>query len=273
MKRILSVLLVAIPAFSQQLSRIDVADGRPIAQVIDNFERLSGIPVHYEDARYEYAGDIEDVSAQVRKPEYRGAPTRLVLVPKTRSLSTTFFVGSDGRLGNQADLERALAALMASSHTSGMPGSFRIDTYGQNLFFVPTDVRGVDGSTKPNPSVLATLVTVKVSKMNGLEALDVILKAISKASGQKVEIGQVPFGSLASTQFSTDSQGRPAADVLTELLSKLQGRNAIRMFYGPDVKYYAFNMHPVLDLAKGPEQPAQPPPPSTNSPWGKATGK
>lgn len=270
MKNAPVVLLFALPLFSQQTMRIEVVHGRPVAELLDRYEGLSGIPIHYEDPRYEYPGDIEDVSAKVRNPAHQGPPTRRVLVPKSRSLSTTFLVESDGRLGNPASLENALTALVSASHAHETPGTFRIGRYGQALFLLPTDVRDVDGSAKPYLSVLETPITVKISDADGLEALDTILKAISKASGQRLVIGTIPFLAFASARFSTDSQQRPAADVIADFFSKLSGNLAIRMFYGPDVKYYAFNVHPVVNPAKGADPIRnQDPPAVTKSPWGK----
>ncbi len=133
---------------------------------------------------------------------------------------------------------------------------------------LPTSVRGSDGSAKPYSAVLGTPISAVMHGMNGAEALALILKKVSQASGQQIRMGMVPMNGLAYTEVSMESEGRPAAYVLAELLGQLRGTFAIRMFYGPDVKYYALNVHRVVDSAKALERPN--PAPETPNPGSPA---
>ena len=269
MKSILAIVLLATPLAGQEPGRIELQGGRPVAQALDQFERLSGIAIHYEDIRYEHPDDVEDVTDEVRNPEHVGPTTHRILVPKTRSFSTTFSVGDDGRLGDVLAVESALNGLLAANNAAAMPGRFRIDRYGdRDLFLLPTSVRGSDGSAKPYSAVLGTPISVVMRGMNGAEALALILKQVSQASGQQIKMGMVPMNGLAYTKVSMESEGRPAAYVLAELLGQLGGTFAIRMFYGPDVKYYALNVHRVVDSAKALEPPN--PVPETPNPGSPA---
>lgn len=269
MKILMAVLLLSTPLFSQDTSWIDLSDPRPIAQALDGLEHLSGLGVHYEDVRYEHADDLEDVSDRVRNPEHKGPPTRVV-IPKGRAFSFSFPVDG-GRLADTAAVERALDGLLTANNAASMPGRFQVHRYGQgDLFLLPTSVRGMDGAAKTYFAVLSTPISVLGGKMSGAGALGMILKKTSEASGQRIEVGMVPFGALSNTVVSLEEEQRPAASILAELLSKLGGQYAIRMLYGPDVRYYAFNLRSVARATEDAVSPPEPPQEQTSAPPSKS---
>ncbi len=250
MRTIAMFALLAAPLLSQQSLRVEVS-GRPVAEALDQFERMSGIPVHYEDVRYDHPDDVEDVSDRVWNPDNQTPveQRRRVIVPKSRSLSFTVGIGDDGRLGDTPALERAAASLIAAAAAADLPGRFELARYERSgkadLFILPSAMRARDGVQRPSFAVLGTPISVSINAMSGVEALKLVLKRVSEVSGKTIKMGMLPFGPLAWTKVSLDADRQPAGHVLAELLSQLQGLHSIRMLYAPDMKYYAFNMRPV----------------------------
>ena len=240
MKIIIPFLAVAVfntPVFSQNPLRFEALgqSGRPVAEVLDELERLSGIPIHYEDLRYEYAGDFEDISERVWNPENETPPEQRsrVLAPKVRPLSFTFGVDDEGLLPDAMAVELALNALSAAGSAADLPGRFEVERHNRDgrddLFYLPTSMRGLDGAQRPHFGVLSTPISLSVNGMTAAQALGLILQGISEASGERIEVGMVPFGPLAWTKVSLNANNEAASQVLADLLSQLQGTSSIRM--------------------------------------------
>ena len=259
-QRTLALLLLTIPVavYAQVPSRVEVTSGRPVAKALDKFELHGSFAVHYEDVRFENPSDIEDVSAMVRKPEHVGE-TRRVLVPKARSLASSFVLNASGRFADVLSLEQATQGLLAANDAASMPGRYRIDRFGDHdIFVVPTHVRSAEGNLTENLSVLMTPISISVERVRGIEALQQVMDLASRLSGQQIEPGMLPFAGLARTIVSLDVRDKPAGHVIADILRQTGGGFSIRMFYKPDVKYYALNIQPVLGTVPHPETPIPP---------------
>lgn len=63
-----SVLLVAFVTTSWSQTRnttVTVDDPRPVAKAVERIEKLTGIAINYEDPRFDYQADLQDVTAAV----------------------------------------------------------------------------------------------------------------------------------------------------------------------------------------------------------------
>jgi hypothetical protein len=67
---------------------------RPVEDVILQWEKLYGWNIAYEDPRFEYADDLEDVTVKVRKDLVPGEPidpNKRIIGARERQLSVTYF--------------------------------------------------------------------------------------------------------------------------------------------------------------------------------------
>src|SRR5262245_54420252 len=63
-------IVSSVPVFGgdvQTVVKLSVDDPRPVAKALERLEDKYGWRITYEDPRYAYPGDIEDVTTKVRK--------------------------------------------------------------------------------------------------------------------------------------------------------------------------------------------------------------
>ena len=251
---------------------IEVSNPRPIAQALDELEKAIGFPVHYEDVRYEAPEDVEDATERLWNSLNRSEESSVrLMVPRTRSLSFSYLLEGSGERAPM--MERAVAALVASSNAADLPGQFAVQRYdrqGESDFFVlPSTMRDEDGVYRSTESLLATPVSISIDEVSGVQALSEILQRIREQTGHRLEIGTVPLGALARARVSISADNEPAGHVLIELIKELQAPPlALRVLFDPTVKYYAVNLHPVMPPEWSPHSDSSPTT-SDGNPWFK----
>ena len=112
----------AFPAPAQQQNEtatISVTDPRPLARAIETLEAHYGWVITYEDPRFVFPGDIEDVTLSVRR-DGRTAPK--VLIPRGGEFNFQYPTAR-GAAPNES---RLLQQLLNEYHLTGHPGVFRL---------------------------------------------------------------------------------------------------------------------------------------------------
>ena len=252
----LSLSVACAPALAQTMAiTVAVNDFTPLAAAAREIERISGIPVNYEDVRCDFPADQKDITegnvtpAQVRL----NGPVK-VIVPRGGPLSATIAVNASTALLQDADATAsALNSIISAYNASGtLPGSFRLESANGEFFLEPVTMRDVSGNTVPVQAVLSTPITLPLQRRGAYETLDLILAAASKASGFKIDIGMVPTNGLAMSHPAIGADQEPASHVLARLMNSLLGYGPIlpaaspafsyRVLYDVQLKYYMFNM-------------------------------
>lgn len=138
-------------------------------------------------------------------------------------------------------------------------------------------MRDISGNTAPVRAVLSTPITLPLQQRNAAETLDLILAAVSKASGFKIGVGSVPMNALAMGQVTIGANQEPASRVLARLLNALLGYGTVlpasspalsyRVLYDVQLKYYMFNVVEVGPMGiRYASAPSSPPPPGPGRP-------
>lgn len=253
--------LVIMPGFSargldrlpenvpQQLNKINISvqDGRPVAKAIMMLEAKYGWVITYEDPRYVYADDIADVTEKVRRDLHKypkgGAPK--VLVPKGGALSFEYDVMSQTNLPRDPGV--VVQQLLNAQAASANSGKFRMEKDNKIIHVIPTAINDSSGKLAPHTSVLDAVITLPAKKRTGLQTLEALCAAISKATQTRVVVGTIPFNSFLQHKDEQGVRGRKARQALVQLLQSVShGMNlSWQLFYGPGTKMYVLNIHVV----------------------------
>src|SRR5271167_823085 len=87
------LLVCCVCSHAQKPEATSVVGPRPVRDVILQWEKQYGWVITYEDPRFEYAGDLEDVTAKVRKDLTPGEPidpNKRIIGARAQQLSVTY---------------------------------------------------------------------------------------------------------------------------------------------------------------------------------------
>ena len=128
--RTASLLLWTVQAGMGQRTPIDVTAPRPVYEAMLQIQRLSPIPIHYEDLQYVFAGDFHNVAGSVLTPQQMAAnPRARLMIPKGGRLSATIAVdASNGKLPDSLATSNALNSILAALRSESVPGRFGLET-------------------------------------------------------------------------------------------------------------------------------------------------
>ena len=223
---------------------LSVNDARPTGQAVLSLIRSYPVTITYEDPRYEYAGDLRDVTRQVSKSRH---PEIRAIVPRGGALQATYDVSQD--TGEPVDMAGAIQRIIDANNRARHGAHFELVRSGDAFHVVPTEVRDGNGRWVPQRSVLEASITFSSGgERDGFELIEAILHELSAASGQKIVGGlagvAMACGSVGCIQNkrTVDARNEPARDVLIRLVSSLNARYSWVLYYAPDVHYYVFNL-------------------------------
>jgi hypothetical protein len=241
---IIAAWIWVAPTHAQQQTADSIAayDYRPLAAALDNLQRSFGGVINYEDVPYANPADLEDSATPEQK---KLDPTFKFLVPRRGQLTAS--IPANG-ISSEGDRISIINGLLSSYRANELPGDFRVEYVGDAVYVVPTRVLSAAGTMTDVQSVMATPVTIPFAQVSAIEAVKILLDAVSKASGADVKVGAVPF--RQSTKASISADREPARNVLARLLASLNANTAsYRLLYDPVVKYYMLNLQFVSPAA------------------------
>ena len=252
-------------------------DGRPVDTIVRQIEQLSGIPISYEDLLYGNPSDTMDIGNSVSK-----VPGTHVIVPRGGALSVPVVVDRvTQKLVDSLATSTALNALLGAASSSPIvAGKFKLDSYNNVYFVVPTQSHSANNDMVPITAVLSTPIELSGTTQTAYDTLRLILNQVSQKTGVTIKIGTIPIKPFAITETSLAATMQPASYVLARLFDAVstsggappghQGMS-YHAFFDPVVKYYALNIH----IVKNPNAPPLPSPttptgmPGAGSPLGK----
>ena len=244
-------LFGGIDANAQIESRdLTVDDPRPVAEAIFRMIRQYPTIVTYEDPRYVYSEDIQDVTERVRR---NASDTgRRILVPKGGPLQVTYEVNTDSN--QPVSCANVLAAILQAARVNPSGGRFAVKQQGEMFHVVPAQVRDISGKWVQQTPILDTPITLYVEQQDYHQLIEAIVAEVSKASGEKVVLYDDQFApSFANRIGRVNATNQPARDVLMTALHAMSDRFTYRLLYDPGVKYYGLNLHLA---AEPPQEPA-----------------
>jgi hypothetical protein len=123
------------------------------------------------------------------------------------------------------------------------------------LSVVPTAVRTVAGAVAPDQSPLESLISFPLAQRDVMQTMDLICQRVSAVSGKKVTLGIVPKD-FSRQVLQLEANNQSARDLLAKVFSGRKwadSRNIAHLrklswalLYGPDVQFYALNIHTVM---------------------------
>ena len=234
-------------------------DPRPVAATIEQLAKRYNRAITYEDPRYLYAGDIKDVTREVRKDldKYPPGKAPRVLAPHGEHLAFSYRV-SDAT-GRPADWKAALESLLKAQTARG-GRRFRLEHHADVDHVIPTASRDASGLWIDAASILDVSITIPEQQLTELAIVEAVAKAIGEAANMHLGHGTclrcgphsiapdptVPFG-------VRNERGR---DVLWRALQQWRPGAIWHIFEDPTSGLYVLN---VLYVAPRVHVPAQPP--------------
>jgi hypothetical protein len=236
-----------VPVGQIQRMQISLTSGRPIGAAILEIERQHGVAISYEDLPLVYVDDVEDVTLEVRRDlaEFaaRGESPPPVIVPRGGEVSFSYDINR--ATGVPISVEGMLAALLQASTDAGNAGTFRVSSGRGITHVIPVASKDATGAFVAVTPVLDSVIGLSVENGNGHQVLEAFCEAVSRASGERVVPGTIPVNAFLNTSITLDENQGVARDVLVDILAQLPVRLSWRLLYGPDVRYYALNLHLV----------------------------
>lgn len=206
---------------------IKVRDARPLAEAAVELERQLGVLVTYEDPPYEYAGDIEDVTAAVRKD---GDLSKRVFAPRSGPLVFSYPIPA----GAGTDVREAAVRALADTYNSANDGArFQVVALQQYLHIVPTMSRNAAGVLEGRRSLLDVSVSMPAQEKTLMEAVTDLLQRLSESNGVQVGVGSVPINLMLQTKTSTQADNENARAVLQRFLSASDRQLSWHLNRGP----------------------------------------
>lgn len=183
--------------------------------------------VTYEDPPYEYADDLEDVTAAVRKD---GDLSKRVFGPRSGSLIFSYPIpagaGADAR-------EAAVRALADTFNTESDGARFQVVAQQPYLHIVPTMSRNTAGVLEGRRSLLDVTVSMPAQEKALMEAVTDLLQRLTESNGVEVGLGTVPNNLMLQTKTSTYADNENARAVLQRFLAASDRRLSWRLYRTP----------------------------------------
>jgi hypothetical protein len=231
-----------------------------VALAVRGLVEKFGYQISYEDPRYAYTEDLEDVTERVRKvsPESAGRKPARVMVPR----SGRFTVNFQSARGPESVISDALSA--ASS--AGARQRFTMRKLDSMIEVVPASARDRNGNEAHQESVLDVQISLAAERRTAYETLRALCAAISAVAGVKVELGMTGFEPAGldnpdESQFLVGADDEPARVVLKRALDAIavrRGRFTWMLLYGNQDTddAYALNLLQVPNVEKARFAPA-----------------
>jgi hypothetical protein len=239
-----------------------VDDPRPLEAAMLSLIRSYPITITYEDPRYEYSGDIKDITDQVLKSP--NLSSHRVLIPRGGVLQATYQVSRD--TSQPVSVADTVQSIVDAQNASVIGGRFAVYQRGGAFHIVPSEARDSRGIWVKQRSILDTPITFSSEESNGVELIEAILKRVGEASGANIlGLSAERFLNLFFRYKGTiEAKDEPARDVLMRALHSISPRLTWVLNYDHSGLYYVFaadlSAEPPaeeipLDLSKLPGDP------------------
>ncbi len=190
---------------------LNVNDTRPVGAAVRSLIAQYPVVITYEDAQYVYSGDLQDLTAQVRK-EHLNA--RNIVVPRRGVLQAKYKASQ--HKGDGANVAAALdSVVQANNRNPAATARFTVRQIGNAFHVLPSEVRDSTGAWINQTSILDTRITLSSGEESGYALIESVLKAVKEASGADI-LGLSADGfvnTLTHYNGNIEAKDEPASDV------------------------------------------------------------
>lgn len=224
---------------------IQVEEPRPLAAAAAQLEKQFGWTITYEDPAWVFSGDIDDVTASVRRD---GDMTKRVLVPRSARLVFVYNESELNALNSNARAQSVLESLVQRSAASGNPGGFVVRRSGNVFSIVPEMAKTKNGAFAAHASILDVRISLPAGERSLSEQIQMIAAAVARASNTRVLVGVTPINLLRQSRVDGAAQSEVARDVLLRAVTSTKSAISWQLFYQPgDNSFFVLNLHIVSD--------------------------
>jgi hypothetical protein len=259
------VLALSTRAWTAQppsITTFSVDDPRPVAAAVQALVSRCRCAISYEDPRYTFAGDLDDVTTQVARDldKFPRGNAPKVLVPRRHKLTLT--VPASNAISS-GDVAKTLAELVRSQASSGLDGHFRVKQVGEMLHVVPTEVKDRNGNWSATSSILDVAISLPTQQRSWYSTLQAIAAAIGASAHVRVDVNSGIGAGIQSEKgpklYEVGANDERARDVLVRALTLFaadRGNMTWLLFYGnalsPIDDLYVLNLLPIPSESSSP---------------------
>ena len=256
---LVSLILVTLLRLNADARTLSAFDPRPAAALIAQIESLYHLPVTYEDTLYDYSGDIEDVTARVRRDHDIPHNANRTLVPKS-FLLVVHVPDPQRPRGHRQSLADIAAALRATENLVDRDASIR----GHQIFVIEKETsRLADfhlhvvarnyidkfGHLRALEPLLDRPVSMNLHQQPADNAIRQLVGRISSGAALRVLEGTMPDNSLASARVDVDVVNKPAREVLDVISRQTRQPISWQLLCAPHDRECVLNIHIVPRLS------------------------
>jgi hypothetical protein len=251
---------------AQDVRQLNIDDPRPVAKAVEELVARYDYVITYEDPRFAYDGDLQDVTTVVRRDLDRYPPGKApkVIVPRSEKLTMNLPYSASV---NTQTLASILDQLTRAQSIRGEGGHFRVVQVGDVFHVLPTEIRDRNGNWTAQSSILDVPISLPLEDRSDVEMLDAVVKAVSAATHIKILGGGMGGmgGGIANpdrpASYRLGADNERARDVLMRALVLLNDpkrgtwypqRLRWQLFYDSVESAYYLNIAVVPDLPAAP---------------------
>jgi len=179
-----AALCSAIGAQPVHRESILLDDARPVAEALAVLAQRHRRVLTYDDPRYLYAEDINDVTLELRRDLDRFPPGQApkVLVPRGGRIDFSYAVSST--TGEPGDWPALVRALLDSYVENG--ARFRIEHASEACHIVPAEIRNPSGLWVKTASILDAWIMIPEQELTKAGIVDAIVTAVNNERARDV---------------------------------------------------------------------------------------
>ncbi len=200
------------PGEAATVRTIDVGTARPVLRAIEALRERYHVPITYEEPRYVYAQDIQDISYIHRGPVPSGVK---LIAPRG---GTIHFQYAEVNGKPQEDITSLIRRLLTEYAAQGGPVfdvRERATPKGTQWNVIPVKARDTSGYFVDQPDILGAPIYIAEARRSGSEFLGEMLRQLRAETGYRVVLGTVETKLDGEGVFGADNI--PARDVLANL--------------------------------------------------------
>jgi hypothetical protein len=247
-----------------------VNSGRPVADAVIQLIKRHPVVVTYEDPRFRFAGDLKDVTEEIRNPLAPRTAGPRIRVPVGGHLQVRYGVSAD--TNKPVNLGETLESLVQAKAALPAGGRFRVEQSGNVFHVIASQERDESGRWVEHASVLEVPITLAGQELGGFEMVRVILDEVSAKNGVKFEMTAMPVTNILGRYSGViEASNEPAREVMLRTLHAMSERLTWLLYYDSLTEAYVFNIvaalaEPTTEI-RG--QPSRPPRQGDPTPTGR----
>lgn len=244
---ILPFLLLVAGGMAQSQSSESVKSARPVEDLLDKLRSKYGWAVNFEEPRYLFAGDREDVSEEVRARRALPQAVHGYYAHRATELNVTLPEVRDGVVPPEHEtLQRIVDA-----YNLAQGNEYEVRTDGGRYSIVGIAAKDQNGQFQQQLPILDMKVTLDPAERDGNVVLLDLCRKISERTGVRVSYGPGPSNAMAQLKFTNGFSGS-ARDIISQVLSQsaIAHQSAWVLLYGPSEDRYGLSIvySPRADL-------------------------